>query len=443
MKLNSTLVFIITPALLIAASAQAADVLVLDDGLENKNSMTWPILPGESLDELAAKFYPKNKVMQRHFTAKVLSLNAETMPKLSTKVDFTVPTAVVIPTLKSLSYSAQAIKSARSKSDQNELHMSYNMIDEVRHVPKSLLAEYDYLVTKNKFLKDELEKLNKKLVFLQSKLNDLKLILDKTMSLPKKKAFKNLDAQLIQSNTMPAIKKVQPPNLLSAMLEKVNMNALLAVLGLALVGGLGAYLHKKHRKNASRKLLFDTRQEKVVPEFQDTWQKTEQKIVDTKTGVPLNATTQVEDLHERSILDEARFMMGKNQPENAIEHIKWSIRAQPKSSVNLWLYLLEIFKQLNQKEEFENYAKVMHQTFNVMTPAWEDKNVAMVVAETLEEFPHICEKLSALWPNESAVPYLRNLINDNRNGERSGFGKAVIEEISLLIAMLEQHKNLV
>jgi len=439
MKLNSLFVFLVTTFILFTSGTQAGDVLTLDDGFENTNSITWPMLPGESIEKLAAKFYPKNKVMQRHFTAKVISLNAETMPKLSTKEDFSVPTAVVIPTLKSLSYSAQAIKSAHSKSNQQDLHMSYNMIDSVRHVPKSLLDEYDYLVTRNTFLKEELVKLNKKLTFLQSKLNNLKLILDKSLSLPIKKSYKNLDAKIIQSNPQPTAKPIEKPNLVSKILNSINMNAILASILMALVASLATFLiRNNHKKTKRRTLLGDLKFESSL-DFDDTWQN--QKKVDTKTGVPLNTNTLVDNLNEVSILDEAKFLMSKDQPNEAIEHIKWSIRAQPKSSVNLWLYLLELLKLQNQKEEFENFAKVMHQTFNVMTPVWEDKNVAIIVAETLEEFPHICEKLSALWPEESAITYLRNLIKDNRNGERTGFGKAITEEILLLIAILESRIN--
>jgi len=437
MKLNSILVFLILPVLLATASVHAEDVLVLDDGVENKNSMTWPMLPGESVSDLAIKFYPKNKVMQRLFTAKALSLNYETMPKLNPNADFSVPTAVVIPTLKSLSYSTQVIKSAHQKSEKN-LQMSYNMMDAARRVPKSLLDEYEYLVTRNTFLKEELAKLNEKLVFLQSKLNDLKLILDKTISLPKKKVFKNLDAKIIKQEIKPA--PVPMPK--NPTFDLVNINALLTALGLALVAGLGFYLHKQNRKKASKKSLSGLTQVPTTLGFDDTWQKTEQYF-DTKTGVPLNTDTQVGDLNERSILDEAKFLMSKSQPNEAIEHIKWSIRAQPKVSISLWMYLLEIFKETNQKEEFESYAKVMHQTFNVMTPAWEEKDVALVIAQSLEEFSHIMEKLTGMWPNDSAINYLRGLINDNRNGERGGFGKAVIDEIVQLIAVLEARKELV
>ena len=436
MKLNSVSAFLLLSTSLAVASASAEDVLVLDDGAAGKNSMTWPMLPGESLNELAAKFYPKNKVMQRLFTAKTLGLNAETLPNLSDNADFSVPTAIVIPTLKSLSYGAQGHNVAQNKSGRSSLQMSSNMTEAVQRVPKSLLDEYEYLVTRNTFLKEELAKLNEKLVFLQNKLSDLKLILDKTMALPPKKVLKNLDTKIVKADTKAYSAPVTVMNL-------INKDALLAALGLALVAGLSVYLYKTSRKNARRKSSASAIQLQAGSASDGEWKQGQQQSINTKIGAPLNADTQVDDLNERSILDEAKFLMGKNQPAEAVEHIKWAIRAQPKVSINLWLYLLEIFKQTNQKEQFESFAKVLHQTFNVMTPAWEDKEVALIVAQSIEEFPHIVEKLTEMWPNETAIAYMQGLIIDNRNGERGGFGKAVIDEIVQLMAVLDARKALV
>ena len=113
-----------------------------------------------------------------------------------------------------------------------------------------------------------------------------------------------------------------------------------------------------------------------------------------------------------------------------------TIESQPRASINHWLYLLEIFRKLNLQEEFEQYAADMHQTFNVMTPVWYDTEIAMYVPQSLEEFPHIMERLYSSWSDDSAAEYLRNLIIDNRGGERSGFGDAVIGEITMLIELL-------
>ena len=46
-----------------------------------------------------------------------------------------------------------------------------------------------------------------------------------------------------------------------------------------------------------------------------------------------------------------------------------------------------------------------------------------------------------MWPSHQSKNYLRSLITDKRNGERAGFGKAVLSEILLLIALLDTRQD--
>jgi hypothetical protein len=46
-----------------------------------------------------------------------------------------------------------------------------------------------------------------------------------------------------------------------------------------------------------------------------------------------------------------------------------------------------------------------------------------------------------MWPTAEAKDYLRGLITDSRDGERAGFGKAVLSEILFLIALLDTRKD--
>ena len=166
MKLNSTLVGL--AALLIACKSNAGSEYspTLTSEVQAKEvseNMTWPMLPNENVNELAAKFYPNNKAMQRQFTFKTLRLNADTQPKLKADEDFEFPTAIIIPTLKSLSSGTHAINSARKKTSQQHLRMSYNI--EVAKKKNTnffnkIQLEYDVLVSKNEYLKSEISKLN-------------------------------------------------------------------------------------------------------------------------------------------------------------------------------------------------------------------------------------------------------------------------------------------
>jgi hypothetical protein len=51
---------------------------------------------------------------------------------------------------------------------------------------------------------------------------------------------------------------------------------------------------------------------------------------------------------------------------------------------------------------------------------------------SLESFPHVRARLTALWPTAECADYLQQLLEDNREGTRQGFDRKVIEEILAL-----------
>ena len=169
MKLNLNLVFLlalILSSLVLSTSivAIADDALILDAELLDTNSMTWP-LPGENLNDVARLFYPKNQTMQQQFMAKTLRLSSNIQADLNPVKRFETPTLLVIPTLKSLSYSKNGTNESRKKPRKQKLQLSYDIGRTIEQVPAKLLQDYQWLVSKNAFLKEELAKLNKKIIF--------------------------------------------------------------------------------------------------------------------------------------------------------------------------------------------------------------------------------------------------------------------------------------
>jgi hypothetical protein len=408
------------------------------------------------LNDVARLFYPKNKSMQRQFVFKTLRLSSNIQPNLDPAQRFEAPTLLVIPTLKSLSSSARAIGAKSKNSRKQKLQLSLNLEQAVEKIPSTLIQEYELLLSKNAFLKKELAKLNEKIVFLQTKLNELKLILDKTLTLPNttestqttsadstlanlpaKKEFKNLGnaskPQAEESATLSA----------DAVMQYLNTDLVKLALAAGLLMILGAFLLKKYRQRMFSNLSFvATKMQATVQEVTNFVQhRIEIKQETVQTAQETQAAKEVSDRLDAT-LQEAKLLMSVNRSSDAIAHLKLTIEAQPKASISHWLYLLEIFRKLNLKEEFEEYATNLHLTFNVMTPVWYETEVAIYVPQSLEEFPHIMEKLYSIWPGELATVYLRNLINDNRGGERTGFGKAVLSEILMLIELLDIHKEL-
>jgi hypothetical protein len=426
----------------------------------DENSMTWPMLPGENLNEVARLFYPKNQYMQRQFVFKTLRLSKDVQPNLTPQLRFQEPTLLLIPTLKSLSSKVRAIRKGPKKPKNQTLNMSY----QIEKVPEALVKEYEYLVNKNEFLKQELAKLNEKLIFLQAKLTELKLEFDRTLgsqnvNLPTKqiakkhaenppiedtsakKVFKNLNKKADE----PKVNEKEP----FAITQWFDANILLSVLGLGTLFGLGAFIVKKHRETVDAKLSFvASKVQESVAELGGLWQPSSLATVQksdfktTQEADVVKASKQAE-MNLSSSLEEAKLLMSINRTSDAIAYLKMTIKSSPKSSINHWLYLLDVFRKLKLKDEFENYAKELHATFNVLPPVWSETEVPLAMPKSLQEFPHIMEKLYKTWPEDPAYHYLRGLISDNRGGERIGFGKEVVEEIMMLIGLLEVRKELV
>jgi hypothetical protein len=547
-------------------SAADDNSLSLDSSLQTTgdtgNSMSWPVLPHESLNDVARMFYPKNKFMQQQFVAKTLRLNADNGATVNPAARSNEASLLVIPTLKSLSHAARANKLAakklaRKKPRKQKMQMSYRIKELVERVPASLVKEYEYLVGKNAFLKEELDKLNKKLGFLQAKVEKLTLIFDKTFSLPAdnlatktepdqaelgkaepdkadlgqavssqnvppadnapqvasatglstaglptpglpmqalpaqaapaRKVFKNLSEKpqkpsmsdqaisvILQSsnddNADFASGAGQEPE--GTVLNSLNKNLLIAAMVLVGLAMLGSHLLRKYRQRMYAQFsLATTPMEDSQMDFGGYWEDTKQQddVPQHKPSAPpavkldaipdtVQQTAPVQkpalafpNTEARAIktqadvtLQTAKLLMNANRSQDAMSHLKESIEAQPKGSIEHWLYLLEIFRKLKLKVEFESYAERLHQTFNVMTPVWyesKSSNVSMIVPQFLEEFPHIMAKLYTEWPSKFATEYLRSLIADNREGIRAGFCKGVLDEILCLISLLETRKE--
>ena len=497
MKLKCILVCLL--ALIFGSNvlAETNDSLVLDSELQlaqSSNSMTWPMLPGESLNEVAHMFYPKNVVMQRLFISKTLHLNKGTQPNLSVAQRFEKPTLLLVPTLKSLSKNTHATQSASDKPVRHQLQITTDIESVLDSVPSKLKEEYEFWVSKNELLKQQLAILKDKIVFLETKLNNLKLIWEKTLSLPAgdsaainaganhviadtnanntavivsntatssainsataaitstdtgtgKKVFKNLNAKPTSTSVAPKITALKSSN---GLLYYLNMDWVKALLTLGLLVVLSIFLLKKYRERMLTKKNFvathlQASVQETIFDFGGYLKPKPTEPEDTpEVRMQAQAAKEVE-ARLNSTLAEAKLLMSINRHQDAIAHIKLTIESQPRASINHWLYLLEIFRKLNLKDDFEAYAKDLHDIYNVMTPVWYETEISIVAPQSLEEFPHIIEKLCSVWPGGLATVYLRGLITDNRGGDRAGFGKAVLNEILMLIAVLDSRKDL-
>ena len=191
--------FILALFLANTVSATLSDLNPLHQPADTQDSMVWTVLPNESLGQLAASFYPGNKLMHQKFIQKTRRLNKE---MLSENAKYKTPTAITIPSLKGLSAQASDIKLVNKQSDSEPLQLGYDIKPvgvkkefTLNKVSEQLVNKYKDLLERNAFLKEAIKKLNQRLAFLGSKLAQLKVTWNKTLTPPPKKKLKNLGTQ--------------------------------------------------------------------------------------------------------------------------------------------------------------------------------------------------------------------------------------------------------
>jgi len=75
---------------------------------ESLQAMTWPLQPGESVQDLSRLIYPKSTRMQQHFVAETIRLNREAQPDLQPSTVFAFEQQITIPSIRQLSGKSRA-----------------------------------------------------------------------------------------------------------------------------------------------------------------------------------------------------------------------------------------------------------------------------------------------------------------------------------------------
>lgn len=134
-------------------------------------------------------------------------------------------------------------------------------------------------------------------------------------------------------------------------------------------------------------------------------------------------------------LELAEIMLSMGLGHGAAQTLLEQIHRQPKQALRHWLKLLEIYRRNGQQAEFEHSAEELRRHFNVHPEDWRKPEKGRAADKGIEGFPHIVDRLVALWGKPECHEYLEGLLFDNRGGTRQGFPQAVAEELLLLSAI--------
>jgi hypothetical protein len=486
------------------AQSTYPETVISDDGSEwtddsNQFALVWPVLPGESVKDIAVLFYPKNKIMQQRFVAKTLKLSYAVNPNLSPTTTSDQESMIVIPNIKTLGGYSGKIKAKSSKSIDSateaklELYTSYAVEgDGVYEFSPKLQAIYDSLVKRNAQFKQGLAELNSRLANLQQKLAALKVelirIVDHALSITETqtKIAKQAREMVAKNNaaasnhfngttakftndSSPFPAKINTANNENEQaqysLTKLLMPALLLILVVSSFLYIRRYLSNYHPISSANANLKGKKANTTKPNVNnhevveyvsslpltEDLQETESEFSGSIPGLDANAGDDLEQKKAAdTTLEQAKIYANVSRFKEAIMLLKTQIQETPKVAIHHWFYLLDLYRKSNEKDEFLSNAKQLHEKFNVMPPQWDKSEFPVLAASSIEELPHIVERLTSLWATEGRLTenmtetkaYLDELLMDNRFTERMGFSVDVFQDILLLRDLLDMRLKL-
>lgn len=154
------------------------------------------------------------------------------------------------------------------------------------------------------------------------------------------------------------------------------------------------------------------------------------KIVMTETG------GEVVEEH-KSAIELAEIMMSFGRVRGAADTLAEFIQSNPKQAITPWLKLLDVYKAAGLRAEFDGLAYQLNKTFNVRSVTWDTYDNSRAIPLSLEDLPHIAAHLQGNWRTRECQAFIQQLLRDNRGGAREGFPFAIIDELLLLEAVLE------
>jgi pilus assembly protein FimV len=141
------------------------------------------------------------------------------------------------------------------------------------------------------------------------------------------------------------------------------------------------------------------------------------------------------------VTQEAEFWISLNDPQRAIEILEQQSDADHPESPVPWLYLLDLYREVKNKEKHDALRERFIRLFNANIAKY-GESIQTTQPQIIEEFPHLMSKICALWNKDGIVEFLESLLIDDRDGERAGFDLSVYREILLLISIAHELEGL-
>jgi hypothetical protein len=210
-----------------------------------------------------------------------------------------------------------------------------------------------------------------------------------------------------------------------------SLLAVIVVLPLLLAAGL----LWSRRRGARREVQWRPRQvlARAGPEIAAQTPKATSKRAPPAPGA--GDALAVSELSQ--VTEEARVYVELGHHDRAIEVLQEHIRTLPRSMPAAWLMLLDLYHVTDRRQEFRRLAEDFHLHFNVQTPVWEGFAPDDHGSDGLAAFPHIAKQVTDLWRKPECRTYLERLLNDHREGGRTGLPLATYADVLTLLQVLD------
>ncbi|HRE16029.1 MAG TPA: hypothetical protein PLW86_03045 [Rhodocyclaceae bacterium] len=163
------------------------------------------------------------------------------------------------------------------------------------------------------------------------------------------------------------------------------------------------------------------------------------------------------------VMELADIMLSFGRVKGAAQALQEFVDHNPEEALQPWIRLMEVYRLAGMREEFERVAANLNQYFNVEVQNWDSAQPGTLVSKdaptiaaggreeplpiewpssakkprSIEDMPHIRDRVTQLWGSADLDAYLQGLLRDNRGGLRSGFTIEVVDELLFLIQLQE------
>ncbi len=145
---------------------------------------------------------------------------------------------------------------------------------------------------------------------------------------------------------------------------------------------------------------------------------------------------------KEDILDQAEVFVAHGHGDFAIHLLQEHVRAAPMESPVPWLLLLDLQHRAGDAEGYATTSTECRRYFNVNLsghPISQDGNEP---GPGLDAYPHLMDRLLAVWNTPEIDAFLNQLVYDDRGGTRMGFEPSAYRDILLLREIALQTQTL-